>query len=73
MKQPSELAKPIGYYYRARELCPWCFENQGRVAHEGVILPDDLVGLLTRCSICGTSLSEFADSAEIEKLLQRLR
>jgi len=66
MEQTNVSAKPIGYYHGARELCPWCFENQGRVAHEGVIPADDLVGLLCRCAICGTLLLEFVDTDEIE-------
>ena len=56
MDQSGEISEAIGYWYGARVLCPECFERQGRVSHEGIIPPDDLVGLLTRCSFCGMQL-----------------
>jgi len=41
---------------RAQILCPECFERHGWVPREGVIPPDHLVGLLTRCTLYGMQL-----------------
>ena len=56
MDQRSKLSEPIGYWYGGEVLCPFCFERQGRVDHEGTIPSDDLIGSLTRCFICDLPL-----------------
>lgn len=61
MEQTSEIREAIGFWYGAQVLCPWCFERQGRVPHEGVIPPDDLVGLLTKCAVCKIPLWKFQE------------
>ena len=61
MDQSSEIGEAIGFWYGAQVLCPECFERQGWVPHEGVIPPDDLVGLLTRCANCHIPLWAFKE------------
>lgn len=56
MDQRSKLSEPIGYWYGGEVHCRFCFERQGRVDHEGTIPSDDLIGLLTKCFICGLPL-----------------
>jgi len=56
MNQLNELGVAIGYWYGGEVFCPFCFERQGRVDHEGTIPSDDLIGNLTRCFICDLPL-----------------
>jgi hypothetical protein len=58
MEERTKLSHPIGYWYLGEVHCPFCFERQGRVDHEGTIPSDDLIGNLTRCFICDLPLWE---------------
>ncbi len=67
MEEWNKLSEVIGFWYGAHVLCPFCFERQGRVDHEGIIPSCDLIGLLTKCFICDLPLWEIQRQRRMER------
>jgi hypothetical protein len=55
MEQRTEDEEAIGFWLGGEVLCPDCWEGQ-HARHEGIIPPDDLIGLVTHCKLCDIQL-----------------